>query len=78
MRSLWIEASGFLSTYRLVIELRFDAILYFWAMKNLMRAISNVHAGHRFPSPGLAVGLYDQVMSQNGQKTTSLMTSLTN
>jgi len=40
------------------MELRFDAILLSkLGTKILMRAISNVHAGHRFPKPGLDIEL---------------------
>jgi len=38
------------------MELRFDSLLYTlksWVTKILMRAISNVHAGCRFPTPAL-------------------------
>jgi len=47
-----------LSKYLLMMELRFDAILYStWVIKILMRAATNVHAvhiwpaGRRFPTP---------------------------
>jgi len=36
------------------MELHFDAMLHTsWVTKILMRAISNVHAGRRFPTPAL-------------------------
>jgi len=51
-------------TYLLIMELRFDAILYLtWVLKMLMRTITNVyagriwHAGRRFFTPG--VELFD-------------------
>jgi len=47
------------------MELRFEAILYStWVTKNLMRAISNVHAGRiwpadrRFPTPAVEASKY--------------------
>jgi len=43
------------NAYLLIIELRFDTMLYsnLGTTKILMRAISNIHAGRRFSSPGL-------------------------
>jgi len=39
-----------LSKYRLIMELRFDAMLYSnLVTKSMMRAISNVHAGRIWP-----------------------------
>jgi len=44
-----------LSKYLLVMELRFDSILYSkLVMKILMRAMLNDHAGCRFPTPDLS------------------------
>jgi len=41
-----------LSKFLLIMELRFDAILYSNLSNGiLMRTISNVHAGRRFPPP---------------------------
>ena len=48
---------GLLLKYLLIMELRFDAILYSClAAEILMRAISNVRADHRVPIPDLEQG----------------------
>jgi len=44
--------------YLLIMELRFDTILYSkWVTKILVRAISNVQAGRRFPTTVLKSGV---------------------
>jgi len=46
----------------LIMELRFEAMLYSTSVRKiLMWAISNVHAGRRFPTPGLATSITDKL-----------------
>jgi len=50
-----VASLDLLSKYLLIIELRFDAILYSnLCNENPDGVISNVHAGRRFPIPGLS------------------------
>jgi len=44
--------------YLLIVELRFDTILYSkWVTKIVMRPVSNVQAGRKFPTPVLKSGV---------------------
>jgi len=52
-----VTSLDLLSKYLLIVELRIDVILYLtWGIKILMRAMTNVHAGRRFPTPVLKAG----------------------